>query len=79
MEALTFLFYPFLGCVALVLIHAYFGVHILERGIIFVDIALAQFIGIGIALSFSSDMKTAIVFLSPLRFSGPSSSLCQKR
>jgi zinc/manganese transport system permease protein len=52
MEALTFLFYPFLGCVALVLIHAYFGIHILERGIIFVDIALAQFIGIGIALSF---------------------------
>lgn len=37
---------------ALVLIHAYFGVHILERGIIFVDIAMAQFIGIGIALSF---------------------------
>jgi len=52
MEALNFLFYPFLGCVALIMIHAYFGVHILERGIIFVDIALAQFIGIGIALSF---------------------------
>jgi zinc/manganese transport system permease protein len=52
MEALSFLLYPFLACVALVLIHAYFGIHILERGIIFVDIALAQFIGIGIALSF---------------------------
>jgi zinc/manganese transport system permease protein len=52
MEALNFLLYPFLGCVALILIHAYFGIHILERGIIFVDIALAQFIGIGIALSF---------------------------
>ncbi|MDA8077764.1 MAG: metal ABC transporter permease [Nitrospiraceae bacterium] len=52
MEALNFLVYPFLACVALVLIHAYFGIHILERGIIFVDIALAQFIGVGIALSF---------------------------
>jgi zinc/manganese transport system permease protein len=52
MEALGFLFYPFLACVVLIVIHAYFGVHILERGIIFVDIALAQFIGIGIALSF---------------------------
>jgi len=52
MEALNFLFYPFLGCVALIMIHAYFGVHVLERGIIFVDIALAQFIGVGIALSF---------------------------
>lgn len=52
MEALSFLLYPFLACVVLILIHAYFGIHILERGIIFVDIALAQFIGIGIALSF---------------------------
>lgn len=52
MEALNFLLYPFLACVVLILIHAYFGIHILERGIIFVDIALAQFIGIGIALSF---------------------------
>ncbi len=52
MEAINFLLYPFLGCVVLVLIHAYFGIHILERGIIFVDIALAQFISIGIALSF---------------------------
>ncbi len=52
MDALSFLLYPFLACVVLILIHAYFGIHILERGIIFVDIALAQFIGIGIALSF---------------------------
>ena len=52
MEALSFLIWPFLACLLLILIHAYFGIHILERGIIFVDLALAQFIGIGIALSF---------------------------
>ncbi|MBI5557248.1 MAG: metal ABC transporter permease [Deltaproteobacteria bacterium] len=52
METLIFLLYPFLACLLLILIHAYFGIHILERGIIFVDLALAQFIGIGIALSF---------------------------
>ena len=52
MEALTFLIWPFLACLLLVLIHVYFGIHILERGIIFVDLALAQFIGIGIALAF---------------------------
>ena len=52
MEALTFLFYPFLGCVLLILIHAYFGIHILERGIIFVDLAMAQFIALGIAFAF---------------------------
>jgi zinc/manganese transport system permease protein len=48
---LTFLITPLLACLLLILIHAYFGIHILERGIIFVDLALAQFIGIGIALS----------------------------
>lgn len=52
MEALNFLLYPFLGCVLLILIHAYFGIHILERGIIFVDLAMAQFIALGIALAF---------------------------
>lgn len=52
MEQILFLLLPFLACIALVLIHAYFGIHILQRGIIFVDIAMAQFIGIGIALSF---------------------------
>jgi len=62
MEALNFLFYPFLGCVALVLIHAYFGVHVLERGIIFVDIALAQFIGIGIAVSFFFGHENNYIF-----------------
>jgi zinc/manganese transport system permease protein len=52
MEAISFLFYPFLGCVLLILIHAYFGIHILERGIIFVDLAMGQFIAIGIAIAF---------------------------
>jgi zinc/manganese transport system permease protein len=52
MEALQFLIYPFLGCIILILIHAYFGVHILERGVIFLDLSLAQFIAVGIAMSF---------------------------
>ena len=52
MEALSILMYPFLACILFVLINTYFGVHVLERGIIFVDLALAQFIGLGIALSF---------------------------
>ncbi|MEN6321165.1 MAG: metal ABC transporter permease [Syntrophaceae bacterium] len=52
MEALSFFFYPLAACILLILIHAYFGIHILERGIIFVDLSLAQFIGVGIACSF---------------------------
>ncbi len=49
MEALQLLMYPFLACLCLILIHAYFGIHVLERGIIFVDLSLAQFTGLGIA------------------------------
>lgn len=52
MEALDLLAYPFAVSALLVIIHAYFGIHVLERGIIFVDLALAQFIGLGIAVSF---------------------------
>jgi zinc/manganese transport system permease protein len=51
METLSFLIWPFGACLLLILIHTWFGVHILERGIIFVDLALAQFISIGIAVS----------------------------
>jgi zinc/manganese transport system permease protein len=51
MSTLSLLVWPFLACLLLVLIHTWFGVHILERGIIFVDLALAQFISIGIACS----------------------------
>jgi zinc/manganese transport system permease protein len=52
MEALQFLVVPFLGSLLLVLIHAYFGIHILERGVIFLDLSLAQFVAVGIAFSF---------------------------
>jgi zinc/manganese transport system permease protein len=51
MDAVNLFFYPFLGCVVLILIHAYFGIHVLERGIIFVDLSLAQFISLGTAFS----------------------------
>jgi len=65
MDALNFLAWPFLTCILLVLIHACFGLHIIERGIIFVDLALAQFIGIGLALSFllGGDDKTCLALL----------------
>jgi zinc/manganese transport system permease protein len=52
MEALAILVYPFVACLLLILIHAYFGIHILERGVIFLDLSLAQFIAVGIAFSF---------------------------
>jgi zinc/manganese transport system permease protein len=65
MEALQFLVVPFLGCVILILIHAYFGIHILERGVIFLDLSLAQFIAVGIAVScFLGDDPSTRFFLA---------------
>ena len=51
MDTYSLFLLPFLGCVILILIHAYFGIHVLERGIIFVDLSLAQFISLGTAVS----------------------------
>ena len=42
MEILPFLFWPFVASLILTGIHAYLGVHVVERGVIFVDLALAQ-------------------------------------
>jgi zinc/manganese transport system permease protein len=41
-DALSFLLLPFAASVAFVLIHAYLGVHVLRRKVVFADLALAQ-------------------------------------
>jgi zinc/manganese transport system permease protein len=67
MNTLSFLIWPFGACLLLILIHTWFGVHILERGIIFVDLALAQFISIGIAVSMlTGDYRTQLAVLFAL-------------
>jgi zinc/manganese transport system permease protein len=47
MELLHFLILPFLASLILTGIHAYLGVHVVERGVIFVDLALAQIAALG--------------------------------
>jgi zinc/manganese transport system permease protein len=47
MEMLQFLILPFLASLILTGIHAYLGVHVVERGVIFVDLALAQIAALG--------------------------------
>ena len=47
MEVLRFLLAPFIASLILTGIHAYLGVHVVERGVIFVDLALAQFAALG--------------------------------
>ena len=42
---------PFLACLILTGIHAYLGLHVLARGVIFVDLALAQVAALGLTLA----------------------------
>ena len=51
-ETLAFLWPPFLVAVCLVGIHAYFGIQVLARKVIFVDLALAQVAALGATVAF---------------------------
>jgi zinc/manganese transport system permease protein len=48
---IEFLWLPFLACLVFTGIHVYLGLHVLARGIIFVDLALAQVAALGIAIA----------------------------
>ncbi|HWW93443.1 MAG TPA: metal ABC transporter permease, partial [Vicinamibacteria bacterium] len=47
LEILQFLAAPFAISLILTGIHAYLGVHVVERGVIFVDLSLAQIAALG--------------------------------
>jgi zinc/manganese transport system permease protein len=51
MEILSFLIWPFIASLILTGIHAYLGVHVVERGVIFVDLALAQIAALGAVIA----------------------------
>ena len=51
-DAIVFLWLPFLVAVCLVGIHAYFGIQVLARKVIFVDLALAQIAALGATAAF---------------------------
>ncbi len=51
MNAILFLLPAFLACLILTGIHTYLGLHVVRRGIIFLDIALAQIAALGITLA----------------------------
>src|SRR5438094_3126820 len=48
---LDLLVVPFLACLVLTAIHVYLGLHVLARGVIFVDLALAQIAALGISVA----------------------------
>ena len=54
-DLLRLLWAPFLMCLVLTGIHAYLGVHVLAREVVFVDIALAQIAALGATAAFLLD------------------------
>ncbi|HEX9189175.1 MAG TPA: metal ABC transporter permease [Vicinamibacteria bacterium] len=50
-DVLRFLAAPFVASLILTGIHAYLGVHVVERGVIFVDLSLAQIAALGSTLA----------------------------
>lgn len=47
LTAIEFMFAPFVVCLLLIGINIYFGIHVIKREIIFIDIALAQIAALG--------------------------------
>lgn len=47
MDFLSIMWKPILACMILALMHGYLGLHVLKRGIIFVDLSLAQIAALG--------------------------------
>src|SRR6478736_5242105 len=56
MEIFLFLLAPFVASLILTGIHAYLGVHVVERGVIFVDLALAQIAALGATVAIVAGM-----------------------
>src|SRR3954467_1603669 len=72
-SVLAFLAAPFVASLILTGIHAYLGVHVVERGVIFVDLSLAQIAALGatiaLLLPFSDgDPHAPVVYWISLAF-----------
>lgn len=68
LEAATFLSAPFAMCLILAGIHCYLGLHVLARGVIFVDLSLAQVAAFGatLAILFGFDHHSGVTYFISL-------------
>lgn len=71
-EFLHILFWPLIACISMGLLHGYAGLHVLRRGVIFVDLALAQMAALGAVVGMfvappfhSATVKPAVVAKAP--------------
>jgi zinc/manganese transport system permease protein len=69
-DLLLFLYLPFLAGLILTGIHAYLGVHVVERGVIFVDLSLAQIAALGTTTAYLAghDMHSSVTYFWSLGF-----------
>jgi len=70
MSTLAFLLPPFIASLILTGIHAYLGVHVVERGVIFVDLSLAQIAALGttIAVMYGIEPHSTTAYIISLIF-----------
>jgi zinc/manganese transport system permease protein len=70
MSILGFLLIPFLAGLILTGIHAYLGVHVVERGVIFVDLSLAQIAALGTTIAYLAghDLHDPVTYFWSLGF-----------
>jgi zinc/manganese transport system permease protein len=72
-QVVSFLAAPFIASLILTGIHAYLGVHVVERGVIFVDLSLAQIAALGATIALflpgsSGDPHAPSVYWTSLGF-----------
>ena len=69
-STLQFLAAPFVASLIIAGIHAYLGVHVVERGVIFVDLSLAQIAALGTTVAYlmGSDLHSPTAYFYSLGF-----------
>jgi zinc/manganese transport system permease protein len=69
-DLLALLWAPFLMCLVLTGIHAYLGIHVIAREVVFVDIAMAQIAALGAtaAFLFGFELESAVSYATALGF-----------
>jgi zinc/manganese transport system permease protein len=69
-DLVSLLWAPFLMCLVLTGIHAYLGIHVVAREVIFVDIAMAQIAALGATAAFliGFDMDSSVSWVTALGF-----------
>ena len=70
LELIGFLYLPLLAGLILTGIHAYLGVHVVERGVIFVDLSLAQIAALGTTIAYLAghDLHSNVTYFWSLGF-----------